>query len=143
MVVIGLAGAIAACGAEMQPAAERAPANPPGPARAPALGTIPPNGSRVTATVRQRVVWPPGSLAGTRPAVRPDRTWYSVTLDIVSAAPAAPTLENLARPGTVIDVFSSEPLAAELVGRTIAARVELTGTTQGTRWVISEITPSQ
>ncbi len=128
----------------MRPAAERPPVNPPGPAApAPALGVIPPNGSRVTATVRQRVVWPPGSLAGTQPAVRPNRTWYSLTLDVVGAAPAAPTLASLARPGTVIEVFSSEPLSDELVGRAIAAVVELTGTTQGTRWIISEITPSR
>lgn len=88
-------------------------------------------------------MWPPGSLVGTQPAVRPNRTLYSLTLDVVSAAPAAPTLESLARPGTVIEAFSSEPLSADLVGTTVTAVVELTGTTQGTRWLISAITPSR
>ena len=144
LVVIGLVGGIAACGARGGPAAERAPASPPGPAApAPALGIIPPNASRVTATVRQRAVWPPGSLAGTQPAVRPNRTLYSLTLDVVSATATAPTLESLARPGAVIEVFSFEPLAADLVGTTVTAVVELRGTTQGTRWVISEITPTR
>jgi hypothetical protein len=122
--------------------AETAPARAPGAvARAPALGTLPPNGSRVTATVRERKVWPPGSLVGTAPAVRPNRTLYSLTLEIAGAAPTAPTVENLARPGSVIEAFSSEPLSADLVGTTITAVVELTGTTQGTRWLISQIVP--
>jgi hypothetical protein len=129
---------------EPRAAAERAPAHPPGAvAPGPALGTIAPNGSRITATVRGRQVWPPGSLAGTRPAVRPNRTLYSLTIEIVTAAPAAPTLESLARPGAVIEAFSSEPLSADLVGTTVSAVVELTGTTQGTRWLVSQISPSR
>jgi hypothetical protein len=64
---------------------------------------------------------------------------YSLILDVVSATPAAPTLESSAWPGTVIEAFSTEPLSADLVGTTISAVVELTGTTQGTRWLISEV----
>ena len=142
LVVVGVAGGFAACGAEVRPAAERAPATLGRPA-GPALGIIPPNGSRITATVRERAVWPPGSLTATRPAVRPDRTWYSLTLDVLSAAPAMPALASPAQPGTVIEVFSTEPLSADLVGTTVTAVVELTGTTEGTRWLVSEITPSR
>ena len=134
---------MAACAAELRPVVERGSVSPPAAAAAPALGLVLPNASRVTATVRQRAVWPPGSLAGTQPAVRPNRTLYSLTVDVLTATPAASTLESLARPGTVIEVFSSEPLSADLVGTTVTALVELTGTTQGTRWLISQITPSR
>jgi hypothetical protein len=148
IVVIGLGGGCAAAGtraasehslaAPTSPAAEVPPA-----VAAPAIGIIPPNGSRIIATIRQRTVWPPGSLVGTPPGVRPNRTLYSLSLDVLSAAPAMPTLGSLAQPGTIIEVFSSEPLPADLVGTTVTAVVELTGTTQGTRWLILEIRRSQ
>jgi len=135
---------IAACAAGPPGAVEQAPAHAPvRGAQAPALGVVPPNGSRITATVRERKVWPPGSLAGTQPAVRPNLTLYSLTLEVVNAAPTVPTVENIARPGIVIEAFSFEPLSADLVGTTIGAVVELTGTTQGTRWQISQIVPSR
>ena len=140
LVVIALASGIAACAAELHSTGERPPAVRSGPA-APAVGTMPPNASRITATVRQRAVWPPGSLAGIRPAVRPDRTLYSLTLEVVTSAAAAPTVENLARPGSVIEVFSSEPVSDDLIGTTVGAVVELTGTTEGTRWLVSDIMP--
>ena len=139
LVVIALASAIAACAAELHSAGERPPAVRSGPAGP--VGTMPPNASRITATVRQRAVWPPGSLAGIRPAVRPDRTLYSLTFEVITSAAAAPTVEALARPGSVIEVFSSEPFADDLMGTTVSAVVELTGTTEGTRWLVSEIAP--
>lgn len=140
LVVVALAGGVAACAGEAQRQSDRPPAVRPGPS-GPAPGTIPPNGSRITATVRGRTVWPPGSLSGVRPAVRPDRTLYSLTLEVVTSAPAAPTVENLVRPGTVIEAFSSEPLSADMIGTTVSGLAELTGTTDGTRWFVSEITP--
>ena len=137
LVVIALASGVGACAGALQPGAEGPPAVRPGSA-APAVGTIPPNASRITATVRQRVVWPPGSLAGIRPAVRPDRTLYSLTLEVVTSHPAAPTLESFARPGSVIEAFSSEPFAADLMETMVSVVVELTGTTEGTRWLVTE-----
>jgi hypothetical protein len=139
-IVIALACGVAACAGEMQGEADRPPAVRPGPA-GPPVGTMPSNASRITATVRGRTVWPPGSLAGVRPAVRPDRTLYSLTLEVVASVPAAPNVENMVRPGGVIEAFSSEPLSADLMGTTVNALVELTGTTEGTRWMVSEITP--
>jgi len=144
LVVVGLIGSIAACAAGPQGTAEQSPARAPViVAQAPPVGLIPPNGSRITATVRGRRVWPPGSLTGTRPAVRPNVTLYSLTLDVATAAPTAPTVENMARPGEVIEAFSFDPLAEDLVGKTITAVVELTGTTLGTRWLISRIEPNR
>src|SRR5207237_2337939 len=144
LVVAGLTAGIAACAAEPRGAVERAPARLPGAvAQAPAIGTMAPNASRIVATVRRRAVWPPGSLAGVAPAVRPNRTLYSLTLEVISSAPAGPTLESLARPGAMIEAFSFEPLGADLEGTTVTAVVELTGTTAGTRWLISQIVPSR
>ncbi len=105
----------------------------------PALGEMPPNASRVTATVLRRTVWPPGSLADVRPAVRPNRAFYSLTIETQSAAPDSPDLPSLARPGMTLEVFSSESLSAHLVGKKITATVQLTGDTQGTRWQISNL----
>ena len=141
-VVVALAFGVAACAGEMPPQADRPPAIRSGPS-GPAVGTTPPNASRITAIVRGRTVWPPGSLAGVRPAVRPDRTLYSLTLEVVTSAPATANVENMVRPGSVIEAFSSEPLSADLMGTTVNARVELTGTTEGTRWMVSEITPGR
>lgn len=144
VVSLGLAAGIAACVAEVRPSSERSAVGPReggGPTRA--LGVMPSNASRVTAMVRQRATWPPGALAGRRPPVRPDRTWYSLTLDVVSSAPTSRDVESFARPGETIEVFSAEPLSAELVGTNITAVVQLTGTTEGTRWILTEITPRQ
>ena len=142
---LGCAVGFAACVASAPQSDERAreaPAPHAAPARR-AVGIIPPNASRITATVVQRSVWPPGSLSGVRPAVRPDRTHASLTLEILSAAPVDPAVGSQARPGMVIEAFSPEPLAADLVGTVITAVVELTGTTLGTRWLISGIDPSR
>jgi hypothetical protein len=105
----------------------------------PAFAEIPPNTSQIMARVIKRSVWPPGSLANVVPAVRPDRTMYSVTIQIETSAPAIPSVSSLAQVGSVIEAFSSEKLPEELVGKKIGAVLELTGNTQGTRWVISEI----
>jgi len=105
----------------------------------PAVADIPPNASQITARVVKRSVWPPGSLANTLPAVRPDRTMYSLTIDIETSAPAIPSVSTLAQVGSVIEAFSSDELTEGLVGKQIRATVRLTGSTQGTRWAISEI----
>ncbi len=109
------------------------------PTAPPAVAEIPPNASGVTAAVLQRTVWPPGSLANVRPAVRPNLTLYSLTIEIQAAAPDNPDLPSLARPGMTLEVFSLENLAADLVGKKITGTVKLTGTTEGTRWQISNI----
>jgi hypothetical protein len=105
----------------------------------PALGEMPPNASRITAKVLMRSVWPPGSLVNSVPPVRPDRTLYSLTIELETSAPLSPSVSSLAESGTVIEVFSTEELLAALVGKHITATVRLTGTTGGTRWMISEI----
>src|SRR5436190_24353782 len=105
LVSVGLAALVTACAAEPRGAIERPPARLPAAAQAPALGTMTPNGSRITAVVRERKVWLPGSLAGSAPAVRPDRTLYSLTVEVVTAAPASSTVDGLARAGAVIEAF--------------------------------------
>jgi hypothetical protein len=106
---------------------------------APALGLVPPNASRITATVLISSVWPPGSLGHVRPAVRPDRTLYSLTLRVVTAAPVDPSVSAGAQPGDLIEAFSGLAPDADLLGQRITAVVRLTGTTLGTRWEISDI----
>ena len=61
--------------------------------------------------------------------------------DVGSSAPTSRDVENFARPGETIEVFSTEPLSADLVGTNVTAVVQLTGTTEGTRWILTEITP--
>jgi len=123
--------------AQVPAAGDRAPQIPQ--TAPPALAEIPPNASRVTATVLRRTVWPPGSLLNVRPAVRPDQTLYSLTIVIQGAAPENPGLPSLARPGITVEAFSSETLAADLAGKEITATVKLSGNTQGTRWQIADI----
>ena len=109
------------------------------PSAAPALGLIPANASRITATVLISSVWPPGSLAHVPPAVRPDRTLYSLTLRVLTAAPADPSVSSRAQPGDLIEAFSGTAPDADPLGQRITAVVRLTGTTLATRWEISEI----
>jgi len=71
--------------------------------------------------------------------VPPDHTLYSLTIDIRTADPETSGLDSLARPGIVIEAFSSEELAADLVGKNITATLELTGDTRGVRWRLSNI----
>ncbi|MGH7962411.1 MAG: hypothetical protein ACRERD_11400 [Candidatus Binatia bacterium] len=73
------------------------------------------------------------------PAVPPDHSLYSLTIDIHTADPETSGLDSLARPGSVIEAFSSEVLAAAVVGKNITATVELTGDTRGVRWRVSNM----
>lgn len=105
----------------------------------PALGLMPRNASRITAKVIKYTVWPPGSLGGTRPAVRPNQTLYSLVLEIQTSAPVQADLSSVAEPGSVIEAFSFDVLPAGLMGKMIEAIVQLTGDTMGTRWQVSNI----
>lgn len=109
-----------------------------GPPSAPAFAEIPPNASRVTASVLQYSVWPPGSLRDGMPPVRPDQTLYSLTIAIHAVAPAEPHLTSRAQAGTVVEAFSPKQLAARLLGSNIEATLKLRGNTDGERWFISD-----
>ena len=104
----------------------------------PALGIIPANASLVVATVLTRTVWAPGTLLGSRPPLPPDRTWYSIRLQIESVTQARPDLPSMAEPG-VIEAFSGEPLSSELLGSRVEARLEFVGDTRATRWWVADI----
>ena len=99
-----------------------------------------PNGSRITGTVHKYSVWPPGSLKGKKPPVPLDQTLYSFSVEVLSSVAESPELENYAwRTGIVIEAFSAEPLAPDLVGKKIEATLTLTGATDGMRWYISNV----
>ena len=100
---------------------------------------VPPNASCITATVRKQSVWPPGSLQNTTPPVPPNRTLYSLTLEIHTSDPENAGLDSLARPGGVIETFSSDVLASDVVGKKIKATLKLTGDTRGVRWQIANV----
>ncbi len=100
---------------------------------------VPPNASRVTATVRKYAVLPPGSLKKTLPLVSPDQTLYSLTVEIHTSQPENSGLESFARPGTIIEAFSTDEFASDLVGKKIEATLSLTGDTRGVRWQISKV----
>jgi hypothetical protein len=105
----------------------------------PPPGRVPPNTSRIIATVLKDSLWPPGSLENTLPPVPPDQTLYSVTLEIHASDPERSNLDSLAVPGAVIEAFSPEVLASDLVGKKLQAVVTLTGDTSGVRWWISNV----
>lgn len=114
------------------------------PATPPPAAPVPPNASRIIATVRNSMIWPPGS----RPDVTPptlsdetlaDRTLYSATVEILAADPTQPGLESMAQPGVVVEAFSLEELVPDLVGKKIAAILQLTGDTHRVRWWISQV----
>ena len=100
---------------------------------------VPPNASRVTASVFNYSVWPPGSLRGTVPPLPLDQTHYSLMLEIHSSTPESPELDSLARPRTTIEAFSANVLDSNLVGKKIQATLTLTGDTSGVRWLISNV----
>ena len=100
---------------------------------------VPPNASRITASVLKHSVWPPGSLRNTLPPVPPDQTLYSLMLEIHTSDPVNVELDSLARPGIVIEAFSSDALASDLVGKKITATVKLAGDTRGVRWWMSNV----
>lgn len=112
-------------------------AEPPGAPAAPA--PVPPNASIVTATVRKQTTWRSGSLIESRPAVANDRIHYSYAISILNVVPKEPKLDSFATPGMIVEVFSLDRLAPELVGKKIQATLQLTGNTRAVRWWISDI----
>lgn len=105
----------------------------------PPPGPVPPNASRITASVLKHSVWPPGSLHGPLPPVPADQTLYSLRVEIHTSAPENSELPSLARNGIVIEAFSSDLLASGLVEKKIEATLKLTGDTSGVRWWISNV----
>ena len=103
---------------------------------------VPPNASLITANVLRYSVWPPGSLKGKSPIIPPDQTLYSLTVEIQTAEPANPIKESLAVPTPILEVFSTEKLSLDLVGKRIKAIARLTGDTNGVRWLISNVSVS-
>jgi len=83
-------------------------------------------------------VWPAGSLRDAKPPVSADRTLYSVTVEVHTSAPRNHDAA-LARPGMVVEAFSTDPLPGDLVGKQITADVTLAGDTRGVRWWISNV----
>jgi len=102
---------------------------------------VPPNASHISATVRKYSFWPPGSLHNIMPPVPRDHTFYSLMVEIHTSVPESSELDSLTRPGIVVEVFSSEVLASDLVGKDIEATLKLTGDTDGVRWWISNVRP--
>lgn len=100
---------------------------------------VPLNASRVTATVLEYSVWPPGSLSDAKPPILSDETVYSVKVKIHTSEQVRSDLEYFAVPGTTYEAFSSDVLVSDLVDKEIEASLELTGTTQDVRWWISNI----
>lgn len=100
---------------------------------------VPPNASRVTATIQNCSVWPPGSLHAINPPVPSDQTLYSLQLEIQTSEPEHSALESLAVPKTTYQVFTYKLLQPDLVGKEIEAVIKLTGNTDGVRWFISDI----
>lgn len=108
----------------------------------PPLGIIPPNASRITATVVRQMTWPPGTLDNVRPPVRPNQTLYSLTITIETAEPEGSDVSSIAPVGTTIEAFSSAPFPADVTGKRIEATLKLMGDTQGSRWWISDLRPA-
>ena len=100
---------------------------------------VPPNVSHVLAIVRKISPWSPGALRGVRPPIALDRTFYSLTLEIVASRAERPEVENLARPGGAIEAFSAEVPPETLLFQRIEATLTLTGDTRGVRWWIYDI----
>ena len=100
---------------------------------------VPENASHITATVCKVSVWPPGSLKNALPPVPADQFLYSLVIEIHTTSPTSSQLESLARPAMVVEVFSSEALGSELVGKKIEATLKMIGDTRGVRWMISNV----
>jgi hypothetical protein len=103
-----------------------------------APGPIFPNESRVTAIVRARKVWPPGSLDKERPFVPQTKTHWSVALQVLTATPGESGLQHFAQADKALEAFSDQPIPEGIVEQKIAATLTLTGDTRGTRWVLKE-----
>lgn len=107
----------------------------------PAPGIIGPNASRITATVLARKVWPPGSLENVRPLVQPDQTFYSVRVRLTASDYVSPDLDHLAPAGRTLELFTLKPLFPDVAGKTIHATIKLIGDTNGSRWMIEQLSP--
>ena len=101
----------------------------------PAPGVVARNGSRITATVLARKVWPAGKLEDVRPFVPAGQTFHSVELEVLSAEPAAPGVDHLVAAGRKLEVFTEHVIPADAVGKTIATVITLVGDTAGLRWM--------
>lgn len=108
-----------------------------GPGAPPAL--VPPNASRVVADVLDSSVWAPGTLPVPPWPSNPDRPVFSLTLSVISSAVPGPEYENLALPGSTVQVFSWTPMPAGRPGVRIEAVLTLAGDARGTRWWVSDI----
>lgn len=98
------------------------------------------NGTRVTAAVLGRKVWPPGSLENVRPLLPSSQTFCSLELKIETAVPEEGGLSHL-EAGRTIDAFSAQTIPAEIVGKKIQATIALTGDRDGVRWMLQEFEP--
>jgi hypothetical protein len=101
----------------------------------PSVGVLPPNMSRLSGVVLRYTVYPPGTLLPPPPVVEA-ATYYSITVDVRAAVPVLRGTESLARPGGVIEAFSTVPLAADLAGHQVELVVSLIGDTRGRRWIM-------
>jgi len=68
-----------------------------------------------------------------------DHTLYALQIEIHKAEPVNPELDNLAGAGLIIEAFSADVVACEVVGKQIQATLKLTGDTRGMRWWISNV----
>jgi len=108
------------------------------PAHSQAPAAVPPNGSRVTAQVLARKIWPPGSLKDVRPLVAGDRTLYSLQLKVLKSEPVREDLNHNAAAGSTLEVFSEEIIPDTIQGKIICCTISLTGDTQNLRWVLKD-----
>jgi hypothetical protein len=129
MVAAVLVGACASPTVAAPPAAGPPPGGGP-----PAPAIVPANASRVTARVVAHAAYAPGALSAP-PPVSMTKPYYSLTLDVISTAPADANKLSLAKPGA-LEAFSLTPVPTDLDGRNVDAVVRLEGNTQGSRWFI-------
>jgi len=108
------------------------------PAHGQAPSAVSPNGSRVTATVLARKIWPPGSLHNVRPLVPDEQTYYSLQLRILTSNPLREDLNHTAEAGSNLEAFSEEVIPDTIRGKTICGTIVLTGDTQGLRWLLKD-----
>ncbi len=101
---------------------------------------VPPNASHVTATIL-KVLLAASATRDSRPGVSPDETLFAVTADVHTSEPGMPNSGTLARPGKVVEAFSTDPIPDALVGTPVTADLTLVGDTRGVRWWISNVRP--
>jgi hypothetical protein len=71
--------------------------------------------------------------------LQPGLIVYSFTLEIHSSQKLSAQLDSFAKSGDVLEVFSMDVLAPELVGKQIRAILRLEGDTSRVRWWISQV----